>query len=414
MPKTDAALRASIAKRYILLRPYLQRRQLYLWAAAEAEAIGRGGRAAVASISGVSLGVISAWIAKISETAGAPASSLEVPKPAPGAGRKLTEEKDPDVEGALEKLVLNETAGDPMTSQRWVRSSLRRLSQRLEDQGHHACTHTVARLLRKMGFSLRVNKKRQSGSQHPDRDKQFRYISLMRQNFAAAKLPIISVDTKKKELIGNFKSEGRIWCREAEEVEEHFASYSKYVAVPFGIYDVKRNTGYVVVGISHNTAEFAVNCLVSWWREEGRRVYPKARELLILADGGGGNGYNLRTWKKDIQDRLCNRSGLSVTVVHYPPGCSKWNPVEYRLFSQISMNWAGRPLRTMQMMLGYIRGTTTNTGLKVKASFDHRSYQKGRRVTAKEMAQLNLRTHKVCPIWNYTIKPSKQGKNAAG
>jgi hypothetical protein len=394
-------------RKYILVRPYLDRRHLHLWAAVEAESTGKKGIALVASVTGVSRSMISRWITEVRANALAPADGLPLPRMSRRVGRKFTEVNDPGIEAALERLVTDEVAGDPMTDQRWVRSSLRRLSKRLEEQGHQACTHTVARLLRKMGFSLRVNKKRQSGSQHADRDKQFQYIKIMKEQFTSLGLPIISVDTKKKELIGDFKNEGKTWSRKAVEIDEHFASYAKHVAVPFGIYDVNRNTGYVIVGISHNTAEFAVNCIVTWWKNEGLESYPAATKILILADGGGGNGYNLRTWKKDIQDKLCNYTGLTVTLVHYPTGCSKWNPVEYKLFSQISLNWAGRPLRTLQMMLGYIRGTTTSTGLRVQALTDERAYEKGRKVTALEMEQLNLRPHEVCPTWNYTLSPSQ-------
>jgi hypothetical protein len=349
-----------------------------------------------------------AWIAEIRATSAAPAGSLPLPRRNRGkTGQKLREIKDPGIMPALERLVTDETAGDPMTEQRWIRSSLRRLSKRLAEQGHQACTHTVARLLRKMGFSLRVNKKTISRGKHADCDAQFQYIKLTKEKFGSLGLPIISVDTKKKELIGNFKNEGKSWCREGPEIDEHFASSSKHVAVPFGVYDVNRNLGYVIVGISHNTAEFAVNCIVTWWNNEGCKAYPDAKKILILADGGGGNGYNLRTWKKDIQDKLCNPTGLAVTIIHYPTGCSKWNLVEYKLFSQISMNWAGKPLRTLQMMLGYIRGTTTTTGLQVQALLDNRVYEKGRKVTAREMKQLKLRPHKICPTWNYTLSPSR-------
>jgi hypothetical protein len=191
---------------------------------------------------------------------------------------------------------------------------------------------------------------------------------------------VISIDTKKKELIGNYRREGQSWRREPIEVNAHFASSAQCVAVPFGIYDLAHNTGYVTVGISHNTAEFAVNCLARWWELYGRSAYPQRDRLLILADGGGGNGYNLRTWKNDMQDRLCDAFGLTVTLSHYPPGCSKWNPVEYRLFSQISMNWAGRPLRNLDTMLAFIRGTTTDTGLKVEARLDQGIYRKGRKL----------------------------------
>jgi hypothetical protein len=225
---------------------------------------------------------------------------------------------------------------------------------------------------------------------------------------------VISIDTKKKELIGNYRREGRSWCKAPIEVKAHFASYAKCVAVPFGIYDLAHNTGYVTVGISHNTSDFAVNCLVRWWELYGRPEYKGADRLLILADGGGGNGYNQRTWKKDLQERLCDRFGLSVIVSHYPTGCSKWNPVEYRLFSHISMNWAGRPLRSLETMLAFIRGTTTSAGLRVEAHFDDRIYPKGRRATAKEMQQLALRPHEVCPRWNYTLspRPSVDGTNS--
>jgi hypothetical protein len=188
-------------------------------------------------------------------------------------------------------------------------------------------------------------------------------------------------------------------------VDAHFASYAQCVAVPFGIYDLARNAGYVTVGTSHNTAEFAVNCLVNWWEFHGQLAYPRGDRLLILADGGGGNGYNLRVWKRDLQERLCDRFGINVPVSHYPPGCSKWNPVEYRLFGHISMNWAGRPLRNLETMLGFIRGTTTTAGLKVDVHLDNRIYPKGRKVTQKEMRQLALQSHEICPRWNYTLNP---------
>jgi len=260
-------------------------------------------------------------------------------------------------------------------------------------------------LLRKMGYSLQVNQKKRAGAKHPNRDEQFRYIATQKARFLEDGLPVVSIDTKKKELIGNYRREGRSWCKEPIMVDAHFVSHAHCVAVPFGIYDLARNAGYVTVGISHNTSEFAVNCLVSWWEIHGRPSYQRANRLLILADGGGGNGYNLRTWKKDLQEKLCDAFGLSITLSHYPPGCSKWNPVEYRLFSHISMNWAGRPLRNLDTMLGFIRGTTTTAGLKVDARLDDRIYRKGRKVTEKEMKQLTSSPHEVCPRWNYTLSP---------
>ncbi len=318
-------------------------------------------------------------------------------------GRKLVEEKDPDIAPALERMLSDEVAGDPMGRQKWVRSSIRNLSKKLKEQGHQAGHGTVARLLRKMGYSLQVNKKKQAGAQHPERDEQFRYIAALKAQFLREGLPVISIDTKKKELIGNYRREGKSWRRRPIETDSYFAGYAKCVAVPFGIYDVAQNVGYVTVGISHNTAEFAVNCLVNWWKLYGRSAYPHADRVLILADGGGGNGYNLRTWKKDLQDKLCDAFGLTVVLSHYPPACSKWNPVEYRLFSHISMNWAGQPLLNLDVMLAFIRGTTTTAGLKVEAHLDQGIYRKGRKVTDRQLKELALSTHNICPRWNYTL-----------
>ena len=302
-------------------------------------------------------------------------------------------------------MLKDEVAGNPITNQRWVRSSLRNLSSKLKEKGHQACTHTVARLLRNMGYSLQVNVKKRTGAQHPHRDIQFKYITELKEQFIQEGLPIISIDTKKKELIGNYRREGHSWRKEPIEVESYFASYAQCVATPFGIYDVCKNVGYVTVGISHNTAEFAVNCLVNWWRRFGQKMYPKHNRILILADGGGGNGYNLRCWKKDVQDKLCDDLGLTVTLAHYPPGCSKWNPIEYRLFSHISMNWAGRPLTDLNTMLAFIRGTKTVAGLRVEADLDMEIYRKGRKVTARQLKELSLSPHDTCPIWNYTLSP---------
>jgi hypothetical protein len=302
-------------------------------------------------------------------------------------------------------MLSDEVAGDPMSDQKWIRSSLRNLSKRLSEKGHRACTHTVARLLRKMGYSLRANKRKHAGAQHPDRDEQFRYIAQLKTKFLEAGLPVISIDTKKKELIGDYMRQGKSWRLAPVEVDSYFASYAHCVAVPFGIYDLAKNAGYVTVGISGNTSEFAVSCLDRWWRAYGRIAYPNAKQLLIFADGGGGNGYNLRTWKNDLQEKLCDALGLMVTLSHYPTGCSKWNPVEYRLFSQISMNWAGQPLRSLDVMLAFIRGTKTSTGLRVEAHLDQQVYQKGRKVTDRQLKGIALSPHDVCPHWNYTISP---------
>jgi Rhodopirellula transposase DDE domain len=248
--------------------------------------------------------------------------------------------------------------------------------------------HTTCRLLRKKGFSLRasIKKRKGVGLHSPDQDKQFEYIASQRREFTAAGLPIISVDTKKKELIGNFYKRGKTWCKEAIEVNEYdFPSMAKCLAVPYGVYDVTRNRGYVYVGTSGNTPEFAVDNIVRWWKEEGCVTHPGAAKLLILADGGGGNGYRSRAWKQQLQRKLSDGLGLTVTVCHYPSRCSKWNPIERRLFSHISINWAGKPLLTLEMMLGYIRGTSTATGLTVKAFLQEGIYRKGQKVMKQEM-----------------------------
>ena len=257
-----------------------------------------------------------------------------------------------------------------MGKRKWVRSSLRKLRQRLAHAGHTVSAPTVSRLLKAHDYALRVNaKEKEARAHHPDRDTQFRYIEAQKQAFAAAGGPIISVDTKKKELIGDFKNAGQAWCQQPEEVNVHdFLTDALGRAAPYGIFDLQRNEGAVYVGASADTSEFAVTAIAHWWADSGRLVYPQARHLLILADAGGSNGCRPRLWKAQLQSQLSDRLGLSVTVCHYPTGCSKWNPIEHRLFSQISLNWAGKPLRTFETMLGYIRGTTTTTGLRVTAS----------------------------------------------
>jgi hypothetical protein len=284
------------------------------------------------------------------------------------------------------------------------------LSQGLREQGYSADEKTVRRLLIDLDYSMKANKRRQVRSHCPQRDEQFRYIASQRQAFVAARLPVISIDTKKRELIGSFRNGGRSWCKVADEVDEHdFPSAAECQAVPAGIYDVAKNTGYVVVGTSHNTPEFVVNSTALWWRAEGRATYPSAGHLLILADGGGGNGSRSRAWKLNLQVKLCNQFGLTVTVCHYPPGCSKWNPVEHRLFSYISINWAGKPLRSLDIMLGYIRGATTSTGLTVKAVLDEGIYRKGQKMTRADMDRVHLKAHETCPALNYTVRPSPVG-----
>jgi hypothetical protein len=307
-------------------------------------------------------------------------------------------------------MIEPETAGDPMSKQKWVRSSLRHLSQRLEEVGHRISPPTVGRILRKLGYALHVNVKRQEASAaHPDRNTQFAYIQAQKESFQAANCPIISVDTKKKELIGNFKNAGRAWTEQPEAVNAHdFPQDAVGKAVPYGIYDVLRNCGTVYVGSSADTPEFAVAAIVQWWEDEGCLTYPDAKEILILADSGGSNGCRPRLWKQQLQEHISDRYGLAVTVAHYPTGCSKWNPIEHRLFSQISLNWAGIPLRSFETALNYIRGTTTQAGLAVRASLLEGVYAKGQKVSDMQMQQLNIEFAEVCSRWNYTLRPRPQ------
>jgi hypothetical protein len=293
-----------------------------------------------------------------------------------------------------------------MSDRKWVRSSLRQLCKWLKEDGHSVSKQVVGRLLRNMGYSLKANERKlgQSRPNCPERDEQFRYIASQREAFAAEGLPIISVDTKKRELIGNFRQKGKTWCKKAEEVDEHeFPSAAECRAAPFGIYDLVRNKGHVYVGVSNDTPEFAVVSIAKWWEQDGRTAYPEANRLLVLADGGGSNGNRCRAWKCNLQAHFVDRFGVSVTVCHYPTGCSKWNPVEHRLFSYISLNWQGKPLRSLEIMLGYIRGTKTDTGLTVTAELDEEFYKKSVPYSHKDVDQLCLKSHDTCPEWNYTI-----------
>jgi Rhodopirellula transposase DDE domain len=307
----------------------------------------------------------------------------------------------------LQALVEPETAGDPTREQKWVRSSLRTLSGRLREAGHTASPPTVGRLLKALDYALHVNaKKIEARAHHPDRAAQFGYIAQQRQAFTQAGWPIISVDTKKKELIGAFKNSGRAWSQEAEAVNVHdFLSDAQGRAVPYGVYDVTHNRGTVYVGLAGDTAQFAVDAMARWWQTQGQAAFPQATELLILADGGGSNDCRSRLWKRQLQEHLADGLGLTVTVAHDPTGCSKWNLIEHRLFGPISVNWAGQPLRTVETMLAYLRGTTTTTGLEVRAERLDGVYPTGQRVAQREVKTWNVRPHDVCPAWNYTISP---------
>jgi hypothetical protein len=293
-----------------------------------------------------------------------------------------------------------------MSEKKWLRSSLRSLSKSLSKVCTQVSPMTVRRLLKRNQYSLKANQKRCAGADHPDRDQQFGYLESQKNAFLEAGDPVISVDTKKKELIGNFKNAGRVWCHQAEAVNDHdFDEAALGKAVPYGIYDLQHNLGYVYVGKSADTPQFAVDCIVAWWQAEGKELFPDKRHLLILADCGGSNGYRLRGWKHYLQEEIANRLGLDVTVCHYPTNASKWNPIEHRLFSQISINWAGKPLRSFELMAEYIRGTTTETGLRVKAFLKEAVYPTGIVIADEIMQALNINHAEICPKWNYTIRP---------
>jgi hypothetical protein len=306
----------------------------------------------------------------------------------------------------LLELVAPYTGGDPMGSTKYVRRSLRHLSAELAALGHEACPTTVANLLREQDYAPHVNVKRCTGPPHPDRDTQFRYLQEWVEFCADVGLPILSVDTKKKELIGNFANAGAAWSLAGEPVNAHdFRQDARCRAVPYGIYDLLANRGHVTVGTSADTPAFAVDAIAGWWGRSGRCRYPEAPMVLLLADAGGSNSCRARLWKLRLQERLADRYGLAVTVCHYPTGASKWNPVEHRLFGPLSTNWAGTPLRTLETLLGLIRGTQTRTGLSITGRLLPRPYQKGIKVSRRQMDGLDMEYHATCPQWNYTIWP---------
>jgi hypothetical protein len=326
----------------------------------------------------------------------------------PGAGRKKVTVKDPTLLDDLRQLVESTTRGDPESPLLWTARSQRNLVQALATQGHKIAKHTLAKLLKKLGYSLHGNRKRFEGAQHPDRDAQFEHINEILRRQQEANEPTISVDTKKKELVGPYKNGGRELRAQGdpEDVNVYdFVDKNTGKVAPYGVYDLHKNEAWVSVGISHDTAEFAVETIRNWWREMGALRYPNASSLVITADGGGSNGYRLRLWKLELQG-LVDELGFPITVCHLPPGTSKWNKIEHRLFSFITQNWRGKPLVTHQVIVSLIAATTTNTGLSVRSQLDERLYRKGRRVSDAELAQVNLVPDKFHGEWNYTIRPS--------
>ncbi len=298
------------------------------------------------------------------------------------------------------------TAGDPITGLKWTRKTTLKISQELGKVNLDVSPKTVARLLKQLKFSLRVNHKKLAGNANPYRNQQFEYINQMRQRYQQSGLPIISIDTKKKEMLGRFKNAGATWEREPVLVNDHdFKHDARGVAVPWGLFEITANRGHIFIGTSHDTPTFVVTALARWWTRTGKRCYPQARRLLILADGGGSNGSRNRTWLHQLQTRFCNQTGIQVTVCHYPPGTSKWNPIEHRLFSEISKNWAGQPLESYETMLKFIRTTKTKTGLTVSATLLSGNYPTGVKTSNAQMEEVHLLRHRALPMWNYTIVP---------
>ena len=371
-------------------------------AAAEAAQLGYGGVSLVSRACGLSRVTIMKGIRELS----APALSAERVRRS-GGGRRSLVRKDPKLPQLLESLVEPLTRGDPESPLRWTCKSTRALAGELSDRQHPISHEKVAQLLRDMNYSLQSNRKTEEGEDHPDRDAQFQHINRQVRLALRRGQPVISVDTKKKELIGNFRNQGRQWRGKGspEPVVGHdFAAPSVPRAYPYGIYDLGQNTGFVNVGTDHDTATFAVASIRGWWRQEGRRLYPGSTRLLITADGGGSNGYRLRLWKWELQ-RLADQTGLEIAVCHFPPGTSKWNKVEHRLFSFISSNWRGEPLRDYETVVGLIACTTTAQGLKVTCRLDRREYRLGQKITPQQMARINLRPERFHGEWNYVIRP---------
>ncbi len=399
-----------IQQRFRSLSVFLDERMRRLVAAAESEAIGYGGVSVVARATGVSRRAISAGVKELRQQEvsreARPAQSGIRRK---GAGRKRTVDKDRTLLEDLDRLVYPTTRGDPESPLRWTCKSVRKLAEELQHQGHAVSYQTVAELLHEMDYSLQANQKTLEGSQHADRDQQFEYINRKAQRYLKQGQPVISVDTKKKELVGDFKNAGREWQPQdqPEKVRVHdfeIRQPDKGKVAPYGVYDLGRNVGWVSVGVDHDTAAFAVESIRRWWRWMGRRTYRKAKRLLITADSGGSNGARVRLWKWELQ-QLADETGLEISVGHFPPGTSKWNKIEHRLFSFISQNWRGKPLVSHEVIINLIAATTTTTGLSVKSKLDPNAYPAGVKVSDQQMAELQLRRDRFHGDWNYSLVP---------
>jgi transposase len=394
---------AAITARYEALKPVLDERTRRLLAAAESQAIGKGGISSVSRATGISRPVIRQGIAELKD----PDSLAPGRVRRQGGGRKKAVDKDASLRSDLETLLESTTRGDPEAPLRWTCKSVRQLTGELTRMKHRVSHQVVADLLHELGYSLQANRKTKEGASHPDRNAQFEHLNGKVKWSLGRHQPVISVDTKKKELVGDFKNNGRELRPKGqpELVRVHdFVDPELGRATPYGIYDLGRNRGWVSVGMDHDTAEFAVEAIRRWWRSMGRPAYPQATRLLITADAGGSNGSRLRLWKIELQ-RLADETGLRIVVCHFPPGTSKWNKIEHRLFSYISQNWRGKPLRNFETIVSLIAATTTSAGLKVHAELDTESYQAGIKVSDKELAQVKIRRDKFHGDWNYEIHP---------
>ena len=394
-----------IRLKYKKLSRVMDERSRRIWAATEASALGWGGVSLVAEATGLARNTIAAGMRELKRR-GRPPQLERVRRP--GGGRKRLAEQQPKLINKLEALVEPTTRGDPQSPLRWTTLSVRKLEQALQKAGFTVSYGTVANLLKQLNYTLQGQYKRSEGTvDHQDRDAQFRYINDQASLQLQARGPVISVDTKKKELVGAYKNAGREWRPKGDPIEalmHDFPDPDVPKAVPYGIYDIGENKGWVNVGMSADTAEFAVQSIRQWWRYMGRPRYPNCRDLLICADSGGSNGYRLHLWKRELQD-FATEQKLTITVCHFPPGTSKWNKIEHRLFSFISANWRGRPLTDYRTIVNLIARTTTKTGLTIQARLDRRTYKRGIKVSKKELQALNLQPHDFHGEWNYTITP---------
>jgi len=375
------------------------RNYLGLWAIE----IGWGGISEVNKLTGRAMDTIRKGIKEIKSGKNIKSETGRLRKK--GGGRKKIIEKNPEIERIIENILEENTAGDPMSKLRWTNKSTYSITNELKNKGQNISEDTTGRVIKKLGYSLQANIKSKESGSSEERDSQFRYINEQVKIFAKKNMPIISVDAKKKELVGNFKNNGRKWMKKgkAEIVNVYdFWFLAKGKAIPYGIYDINLNNGFVNVGIDHNTSEFAVESIRQWWNNIGKKNYPNTKELLICADGGGSNASRSRLWKFYLQ-KFANKTGLKITVCHFPPGTSKWNKIEHKMFSFISMNWRGKPLINYEMIINLIEGTRTKKGLKIKAKMDKNIYELGKKVSEKDMEKINILEHKINSKWNYTL-----------